>query len=532
VALHRTVVGHGAAVVISLPPRVASGAPKEARGAMVTKRHPGKLRFGEESRTGGDALGLLVAWNFLELFLANWKYPSAQQQQMMMAAAAAAASAMGGGNNNDAPPAPPRSAWANHHNNAEYIREMRIPQKAIGRGGETIKRLKDELSTFVQVDQTTSEQGFSTFKISGATDESVEAAVSYLKGVVLSCEPCECLYPDDVEDEVEVPADKVGTVIGPQGCVLDEIRRRSGCRVQLQPVAVEDGSPRSAKVVGNADAVRACVDLLNDVISGAFDVSPVIKRQKAHYQRIQAGVLGGGGKGKGKGKGGGGGGYWNTTSAAATAGGGAMGGGGPPPHPLPGNAGGAGGLGQQQNPNYTASMGFVPQVMYSPQQMFAANQGMLSPHVMPATTANPGGPIPPYLISMYAGYQQQQQPQRSPSGGPGVSATEVTRQLQQQQQRSAPQPAATTASAATNNQYVQQQQAQQQQPLNVPMSPQGVITPQQVMAVHEILRREHHHQQQNQQAPPQEHGGAPETAASEANLNGESAVEGGREEPS
>ncbi|KAF4750467.1 hypothetical protein FOZ62_021598 [Perkinsus olseni] len=415
---------------------------------------------------------------------------------------------------------------------------MRIPQKAvgkaIGRGGETIKRLKDELSTFVQVDQTTSEQGFSTFKISGSTDESVEAAVSYLKGVVLSCEPCECLYPDDVEDEVEVPADKVGTVIGPQGCVLDEIRRRSGCRVQLQPVAVEDGSPRSAKVVGNADAVRACVDLLNDVISGAFDVSPVIKRQKAHYQRIQAGAMGGGGKGKGKGKGGG---YWNTSNAAAAAGGGAMGGGGgggAPPHPLSGNtaAGGGGGLGQQQNLNYTASMGFVPQVMYSPQQMFAANQGMLSPHVMPATTtANPGGPIPPYLISMYGGYQQQQQqPQRSPSGGPGVSAAEVTRQLQQQQQRSAPQPAA--ASAATNNQYVQQQQAQQQ-PLNVPMSPQGVITPQQVMAVHQILRREHHHQQQqNQQAAPQEHGGAPETAATEANLNGDSAVEGGREEPS
>ncbi|KAF4759423.1 hypothetical protein FOZ63_023415, partial [Perkinsus olseni] len=124
---------------------------------------------------------------------------SAQQQQMMMmAAAAAAASAMGGGNNNDAPPAAaPRSAWANHHNNVEFTREMRIPQKAvgkaIGRGGETILMV-------------------------------------YLR------------------------------------CVLDEIRRRSGCRVQLQPVAVEDGSPRSAKVVGNADAVRACVDLLNDVI--------------------------------------------------------------------------------------------------------------------------------------------------------------------------------------------------------------------------------------------------------------------------
>ncbi|EER04684.1 conserved hypothetical protein [Perkinsus marinus ATCC 50983] len=219
---------------------------------------------------------------------------------------------------NDAPH--PRGGWAS--SNAEFTREMKIPQravgKAIGRGGETIKRLKEEFSTFVQVDQTTSEQGFSTFKLSTATAESVEAAVAHLKGVVLSCEPCECIYVDDVEGAVEVPADKVGTVIGPQGCVLDEIRRRSGCRVQLQPVDVEDGtSPRSAKIVGTADAVRVCADLLNDVINGTFDVGSVINRQKAHNQRFKAGALGGG-KGKGKGKGGGGG-YWNPNSSPRAA---------------------------------------------------------------------------------------------------------------------------------------------------------------------------------------------------------------------
>lgn len=52
---------------------------------------------------------------------------------------------------NDAPH--PRGGWAS--SNAEFTREMKIPQravgKAIGRGGETIKRLKEEFSTFVQV---------------------------------------------------------------------------------------------------------------------------------------------------------------------------------------------------------------------------------------------------------------------------------------------------------------------------------------------------------------------------------------------
>ncbi|EEQ99155.1 conserved hypothetical protein [Perkinsus marinus ATCC 50983] len=371
---------------------------------------------------------------------------------------------------------------------------MRIPQravgKAIGRGGETIKRLKDELSTFIQVDQTTSDQGFSTFKISGPTADSVEAAISHLKGVVLSCEPCECLYPDDVEEEVEVPADKVGTVIGPQGCVLDEVRRRSGCRVQLQPVEMEDGSPRSAKVVGTADAVRVCVDLLNDVISGAFDVSSVINRQKAHYQRLKSGTLGGGkgkGKGKGKGGGGGGGGYWNANNSAAAGG---------PGGTAMGGLGNGGNMVGQQNLNYPTSMGgFVPpQVMYSPQMFAAASQGMLSPHM--AATAS--GPIPPYLMSMFTGYQQPQQ-QQSPSGGPGISAAELTRQMQQ---GSATQSASggTAAGAASNsNQYLQQQQP----PMNMPISPQGIITPQQVMAVHQTLWRGQQQQQQQNEAAPE-----------------------------
>lgn len=86
---------------------------------------------------------------------------SDQQRQQMMSMAAAAAASMGGvggggGNSDGLPPPPPlptRGGWVN--NNAEFTREMRIPQravgKAIGRGGETIKRLKDELSTFIQV---------------------------------------------------------------------------------------------------------------------------------------------------------------------------------------------------------------------------------------------------------------------------------------------------------------------------------------------------------------------------------------------
>lgn len=264
--------------------------------------------------------------------------------------------------------------------------------------------------------------------------------------------------------------------------------------MQLQPVDVDDGtSPRSAKIVGTADAVlssmvvgilhrrllihqvRVCADLLNDVINGTFDVGSVINRQKAHNQRFKAGALGGG-KGKGKGKGGGG--YWNPNSSPRTAAAAAA----------SGRGGGlSGGNMGQQSLNYTTSMGFVPpQVMYTSQQMYAADQGMISPHM---SAANPGGPIPPYL--MYAAYQQQQQ-QHSPTGGPGLSATEIAMQMQQQQQQ--PRSASQPATGPGNNQYIQQQQ-----PLNMPVSPQGVITPQQVMAVHQMLRREYEQQQQQQQ---------------------------------
>ncbi|KAF4676706.1 hypothetical protein FOL47_005423 [Perkinsus chesapeaki] len=425
----------------------------------------------------------------------------------------------------------------------EVTKEMRIPQKAvgkaIGRGGETIKRLRYELTAFVQVDQSTCDQGFSTFKITASSEDTVDAAISYLNGVVLSCEPCQCLYPNDVEDEVEVPVDKVGTVIGPQGCVLDEIRRRTGCRVQLQPVAVEDGSPRFAKIVGSADAVRTCVNLLNDVISGTFDVGPIIQRQKAHHQRTQGKLspMGGGnsnnnsggvGRGKGKGKGvggvGGGSAYWTMNNASGLARPQAASGGGQQQQqqqqgPM---QGGGGGLGFPGPGAPAAGMGFVPQVMYSPQQMFAAASaaGMLSPH-MAATGPSPaltggGQPIPPYLISMYGGYQQQQQQQPlqqqqggGAAGGDGMSKN--TRQQQQQQQRSTP--GGGQMLNSSNNVGGQYQPGppppQQQQSASMPMSPQGVITPQQVMAVHQILRREQlqQRQQQQQQQQQQNRGG-------------------------
>ncbi|KAF4683765.1 hypothetical protein FOZ60_008645 [Perkinsus olseni] len=160
-------------------------------------------------------------------------------------------------------------------------RVIEVPQKAvgkaIGKGGDSIKRIRNETGARVEVDQSTKEQGFSRFVVTAPHMDQVERAVEQLNEIIRSCESCDFLRPGDTERRVPLPEDKVGDVIGPRACVLDELKRRSGCRMDVV-VKVPVGEMKYARIVGPPEACAIGAFLVNEVVNGNFDVGGVIRK--------------------------------------------------------------------------------------------------------------------------------------------------------------------------------------------------------------------------------------------------------------
>ncbi|EEQ98272.1 conserved hypothetical protein [Perkinsus marinus ATCC 50983] len=136
-------------------------------------------------------------------------------------------------------------------------RVVEVPQKAvgkaIGKGGDNIKRIRHETGVRIEVDQSTKEQGFSRFVVTAAHGDQIERAVEQLNEIIQSCESCDFFRPGDTEKRVPLPEDRVGDVIGPRACVLDELKRRSGCRMDVV-VKVPSGEMKYARIVGPPEA--------------------------------------------------------------------------------------------------------------------------------------------------------------------------------------------------------------------------------------------------------------------------------------
>ncbi|KAF4676822.1 hypothetical protein FOL47_004756 [Perkinsus chesapeaki] len=160
-------------------------------------------------------------------------------------------------------------------------RVIEVPQKAvgkaIGKGGDVIKRIRGETGARVEVDQSTKDQGFSRFVVSASNPDAVERAVEQLNEIVRSCESCDFLRPGDTERRVPLPEDKVGDVIGPRACVLDELKKRSGCRMDVV-VSVPRGEMKYARIVGPPEACAVGAFLVNEVVNGNFDVGGIIHK--------------------------------------------------------------------------------------------------------------------------------------------------------------------------------------------------------------------------------------------------------------
>lgn len=72
--------------------------------------------------------------------------------------------------------------------------------------------------------------------------------------------------PSMVSEEMECPHSKVGVVIGAKGVIIQEIMRRSNCKVVVYQDGLPDGQPRNVVITGAPGQVAIAKQLINAVI--------------------------------------------------------------------------------------------------------------------------------------------------------------------------------------------------------------------------------------------------------------------------
>mmetsp|Transcript_17219 Transcript_17219/g.54786 ORF Transcript_17219/g.54786 Transcript_17219/m.54786 type:complete len:221 (-) Transcript_17219:176-838(-) len=82
-----------------------------------------------------------------------------------------------------------------------------------------------------------------------------------------------------VVDTMEVPNDRIGSVLGRQGATISVLERNSGCRIKVQQRVA--GNPmRTVVLRGTADQVRAARSEIDAILSG---VHPLSRERMPNY---------------------------------------------------------------------------------------------------------------------------------------------------------------------------------------------------------------------------------------------------------
>jgi len=98
-------------------------------------------------------------------------------------------------------------------------------------------------------------------------------------------------WDDGVEEVVEVPADKIGALIGPKGSVIKKLEETF--RVKLKLPDASAAPSRSAKmealVAGSGDKVEACVQVVREILDNGFSplTHPGTKRTEIDVDAFQ-----------------------------------------------------------------------------------------------------------------------------------------------------------------------------------------------------------------------------------------------------
>lgn len=158
---------------------------------------------------------------------------------------------------------------------AELIREEMdcLKEKVgtiIGHKGVVIQEIMRKSNCRISIDQDFPEGQPHKVKITSSKQENIDVAKELISRVI-ELGPAS-LNSSGIKDDspvetysMECPQDKVGIVIGARGVVINDIMRRTGCKVIINQ-EVPAGEPAVVQITGRQTQVDEVKDLINRVI--------------------------------------------------------------------------------------------------------------------------------------------------------------------------------------------------------------------------------------------------------------------------
>ena len=144
---------------------------------------------------------------------------------------------------------------------------IQVPQtivgKVIGRQGETVRFIQQSFGARLNVDQTTSMQGFSTISICGLP-EPVEKSKQSIHQIIHTCDPnakagnAKLENPpwEAIEEFMDVDQTLVGLLIGSKGATIHRLQQDTGAKIQVVIEENPDADKKAAEAEGKKRRVR------------------------------------------------------------------------------------------------------------------------------------------------------------------------------------------------------------------------------------------------------------------------------------
>eukprot|EP00730_Choanoeca_flexa_P007535 TRINITY_DN12347_c1_g4_i3.p1 TRINITY_DN12347_c1_g4~~TRINITY_DN12347_c1_g4_i3.p1 ORF type:complete len:566 (+),score=157.13 TRINITY_DN12347_c1_g4_i3:155-1852(+) len=153
---------------------------------------------------------------------------------------------------------------------------IKVPQfavgRVIGRGGETIKRIQAETGARVQFDQVESHQGGDREATISGNQDAIEAAEQIIVGIIKDAElpqPGKLRIDESKpREDVMVPSDKAGLVIGRGGETIRMIKETTGADVDLDRNHPA-GHEKKFVVAGTPDQIANARRMILEKVEGS-----------------------------------------------------------------------------------------------------------------------------------------------------------------------------------------------------------------------------------------------------------------------
>lgn len=148
----------------------------------------------------------------------------------------------------------------------EVTREIKIPSSytgyVIGRGGSTIRKLREDYSVKIYFDDGCKDSKDTTLvEISGGP-ENVDRAEAAIKQLIHDKES----QPEPIKIVIPIPVEFIGRIIGKQGATIRQLQKESGAKLTVDRGENPANGKKDVTIVGQSAEVDYACELLKELL--------------------------------------------------------------------------------------------------------------------------------------------------------------------------------------------------------------------------------------------------------------------------